>query len=71
MNLNLVSRGTDNIMNKINRFRMNTSGEYRTVSHSLGLFVVGHGSCIPVDSMDIATTLINSLNKFIGTPCYQ
>ncbi len=57
-------------MNKMpEKFRMKTDGEYRTVSHSLGLFVVGHGCCIPVDDTDIATELINELNEEIL--CYQ
>jgi len=56
----------------IEKFKMNTDGDYRTVSHSLGLFVVGHGLCAPVETMDIATTLINELNEIkVGTPCYQ
>jgi len=56
----------------MNTFKMNTDGEYRTVSHKTGLFVVGHGLCCPVDSMDIATTLIHAMNEIkVETLCYQ
>jgi hypothetical protein len=40
--------------------KIDTSGEYRTITKSDGLYVVGHGICVPVSTQEEADSLIAS-----------
>ncbi len=40
-----------------------TDGEYRVTRKSDGLYVVGHGMCIPVDNSEEAEELLDKLKS--------
>jgi hypothetical protein len=40
-----------------------TDGEYRVIRKSDGLYVVGHGMCIPVDNSEEAEELLENLKS--------
>jgi hypothetical protein len=40
-----------------------TDGEYRVTRESYGLYIVGHGRCIPVDNHEEAEELLEKLKS--------
>jgi len=45
------------------RMEINTEGEYMVTHKSDGLYVVGHGMCIPVDYSEEAKELLETLKS--------